>query len=333
MNSPSTEAPRPPTPHNEVPAPESYARLGPGADVTLAGPDAPPAGPRPNPKRIRTAQLIAIASGIISALVAAHIGNMTRSSQQSRRAISDSGPRNFSRVDRMKAQQQAETLLEQAIGNSPEAIQEISNRADEWNGKLSWDSKIANLTTTALNSRDLRVLEAGVEVQIAAYRVNKDSSSVDSLTQQANSSEHANKIWALWALGLLANRGIETDRIVQTLTEHLNDKDEDSRRWAVESLALAGGSSTIAPLLRAMHDDPAPIVRERAACGLAESGLFTHEQRMSAVPQLLSYSDDPSLDAQTHAWAFQALGDITQQHLPNDSAAWRNWYENSPHSD
>ena len=48
---------------------------------------------------------------------------------------------------------------------------------------------------------------------------------------------------------------------------------------------------------------------------------------MTAVPQLLNYTDDPSLDAQTQAWAFQALGDITHQHLPNDSAMWRNWYD------
>jgi hypothetical protein len=77
-----------------------------------------------------------------------------------------------------------------------------------------------------------------------------------------------------------------------------------------------------------MHDDSSPIVREEAACAIAQSGMFTHEQRMSAVPQLLSFTDDSSLDAQTHAWAFQALGDITGQHLPNDPAAWRSWYEN-----
>jgi HEAT repeat protein len=76
-----------------------------------------------------------------------------------------------------------------------------------------------------------------------------------------------------------------------------------------------------------MHDDPSPLVRERAACALAESGMFTPEQRMTAVPQLLIYADDPALDAQTHAWAFQALSDITHQHLPNDSAMWRNWYD------
>jgi hypothetical protein len=57
--------------------------------------------------------------------------------------------------------------------------------------------------------------------------------------------------------------------------------------------------------------------------------MLTREQRLTAVPQLISYSDDPVLDAQTHAWAFQALNDITRQRLPNDSAAWREWYQKS----
>ena len=90
-----------------------------------------------------------------------------------------------------------------------------------------------------------------------------------------------------------------------------------------------GTTPTIAPLLEAMHNDPSPVVRERAACSLAESGMLTHEQRLTAVPQLINYSDDPALDSQTHAWAFQALNDITKQHLPNNSAAWRNWYQNT----
>jgi len=78
-----------------------------------------------------------------------------------------------------------------------------------------------------------------------------------------------------------------------------------------------------------MHDDPSPSVRERAACGLAESGMFTSEQRFTAIPQLLNYTDDPSLDAQTHARVFQTLSDITHQRLGNDSAAWRSWYESA----
>jgi hypothetical protein len=43
---------------------------------------------------------------------------------------------------------------------------------------------------------------------------------------------------------------------------------------------------------------------------------------------LLNYTDDPSLDTQTHDWAFQALADITRQSLPNDARVWRSWYEN-----
>ena len=130
----------------------------------------------------------------------------------------------------------------------------------------------------------------------------------------------------------MGNRGVETDRVVQVLTAHLKDSrnnSDDSRRWAVEGLALVGTTSTIAVLLETMHDDRSPLVRERAACSLAESGMLTHEQRLMAVPELINYSSDPALDAQTHAWAFQALNDITKQHLPNDSGAWRKWYENS----
>jgi hypothetical protein len=61
--------------------------------------------------------------------------------------------------------------------------------------------------------------------------------------------------------------------------------------------------------------------------------MLSREQRLSAVPQLIDDADDPALDSQTHAWAFQVLTDITMQHLPNDSAAWRDWYQKSVASD
>jgi HEAT repeat protein len=177
------------------------------------------------------------------------------------------------------------------------------------------------------------VRDSGVEVQLAAYGLDKNESTVDGLAKRLEGGDHAQKIWALWSLGLLGNRGVETERVVQILTAHLlgprKDRDEDSRHWAVEGLALVGTTATIAPLLDAMHNDASALVRERAACSLAQSGMLTHEQRLTAVPQLINYTDDPALDAQTHGWAFQALTDITKQHLPRDSAAWREWYQNS----
>lgn len=208
------------------------------------------------------------------------------------------------------------------------AVDQISSRADRWQGKIKWNSQIATLTAAALNSNDMRVRESGIEVELAAYGLAKNSASLDYLLKRAESRNHEQKIWALWALGLIGNRGVGTDRVVQVLSGHLNDPETDSRRRAVEGLALVGSTEAIPLLLEIMHDDPSPDVREQAACSLAESGMFTAEQRLSAVPQLLNYSDDPSLDSQTHAWAFEALGDMTHQRLPNDSAAWRGWCEN-----
>jgi hypothetical protein len=94
----------------------------------------------------------------------------------------------------------------------------------------------------------------------------------------------------------------------------------------VEGLAYLGTDETIAPLLQVFHDDPSAMIRERAACGLAQSGMLSEKQRRSAVPQLLDFADDTSLDPETRKWVFQALRDITGQSLPHDPAAWRNWY-------
>ena len=242
-------------------------------------------------------------------------------------------------LDRQRPQKQAELLLERAVshstGDSNQIAARIESRSDAWRGKLQWDSQLGDLTTVALNSKDLSVRTSAIEVQLAAYGLTKTESTVDALARQADSRDHQKKIWALWALGLLGNRGVEPERVVQVLAAHLKDsgkdkskeKEEDSRRWAVEGLALVGTTPTIAPLLEAMRSDPSPMVREHAACSLAQSGMLSRQQRLMAVPQLIDYSADPALDAQTRAWAFQALADITQQHLPNDSAAWRNWYQ------
>jgi hypothetical protein len=246
-------------------------------------------------------------------------------------------------LDRQNAQKQAEVLLESAVSRSDQATRQIAARVDGWRGKLKWDLQLGDLTTLALNSNDESVRASGIEVQLAAYGLTKSESSVNALVRQANSRNHAQKIWALWALGLLGNRGVETDRVVQVLTAHLKDSDndsgrnrtgnrdtnEDARRWAVEGLALVGTTSTIAPLLEAMHSDPSAAVRQRAASSLAESNMFQPEVRLIAVPQLIHYADDPALDPQTHALVFQTLADITKQRLPNDSTAWQNWYETS----
>lgn len=307
-----------------------YGTLGPGSDIQ-AGAGAPAQQPRLG---ANTGPAVAILVGVLMAGLLTCIAHMRRSSfatpfspDRDETEHTPATAKDLQRLDQMKPQKQAEALLELAATRNDAAVDQISARVDQWPGKIRWNQQISNLSTIALNSSDMRVRESGIEVELAAYGLRKNSASLNYVLRFADSPDHSYKAWALWALGLLANRGVETQRVLQSLAAHLKDSDEESRRWAAEGLALTGASEAIPLLLQTMHDDPSPTVREHSACGIGEAGMFTPEQRRSAIPQLLNYTDDPALDAQTHNWAFQALADITHQQLPKDSAVWRSWYE------
>jgi hypothetical protein len=230
------------------------------------------------------------------------------------------------KLDRQSPQQQAEVLLERAVNHYEGANDQIALRVESWWGKLKFTPRFNSLITTALNSNDLRVRAAGIELDLAAMGAIKSPATIEHLAAQAENAPRSERIWALWELGLLGNRGVEPQRVNEILLSQLRDSDPEVRHWAVEGLAYLGTNETIAPLLQAFHDDASPLVRERAACSLAQSGMLTQEQRRSVIPQLLNYADDTSLDAQTHGWVYQALRDITGKTLPNDSSSWRSWY-------
>lgn len=232
-------------------------------------------------------------------------------------------------LNRMPAQSQAQLLLERSINHYQGANSEIAERVNGWRGRIKLDQSLNSLFMTAINSDDLRVRAAALEIDLACRNLEKSSTTVDQLEPDARSGEQGPRANALWDLGLLGNRGVEPERVAQILLASVHDPNLNIRYWAVEGLAYLGTDEVIAPLLEVFHDDPAPSIRERAACGLAQSGMLSEKQRRTAVPRLLDFAEDPGLDATTHEWVFQALRDITGQSLPHDPAAWRNWY-NSP---
>ena len=230
-------------------------------------------------------------------------------------------------LDGMAPQGQAELLLERSINHYAGANDQIASRVRRWRGKIKLSDRLNNLFITAINSDDLRVRVAGIEVDIAARDLVKSVETVDQLEPVARSGEQGPRANALWDLGLLGNRGVEPERVAQILLGSLHDANENVRYWAVEGLAYLGTDETIGPLLDTFRDDPSPKIRERAACSLAQSGMLSKPQRNKAVPRLLDYSGDFSMDPQTRGWVFQALRDITGQTLPPDPSAWRRWYE------
>jgi hypothetical protein len=233
--------------------------------------------------------------------------------------------RDFEQLDRESPQNQAQLLLDRAVSHHPGATDQIQSRLPGWQGKLRLTPRLNSLITSAFDSNDLQVRAAAIDIDLAALNVARTSETVARLSRDAESGSQSQRVWALWELGLLGNRGVEREQVLRTLIGHLQDPNEEVRHWAVEGLAYVGTDDTIVPLLQAFHD-PSSVVRERAASSLAHSGMLTPEQRRTAIPKLLDYAEDTSLDAQSHVWIYQALHDITGQSLPNEPKEWRKWY-------
>jgi HEAT repeat protein len=229
-------------------------------------------------------------------------------------------------LESMGLQGQAEFLLERAINHYRGANEQIAARAETWRGRITLGEKLNGLFVTALNSDDLQVRVSAIDVNLAALNLKKEPATVDALEPDARAGEQGPRANALWRIGLLGNRGVEPDRAFQILMGAIHDENVNVRYWAVEGLAYLGTDNTIDPLLAIFRDDPSPMIRERAACSLAQSGMLSARQRVTAVPHLLDMAENPVLDDQTRSWVFQALRDITGQSLPRDASAWRNWY-------
>jgi len=222
-------------------------------------------------------------------------------------------------------QQQAEFLLGAAINHDEGATNAIAALVDGWHGHLRRTKKWQDLEMTALYSNDLRVRAAAIEVNLAVNNLDKTDEQVSRLIEGAEQIP-TNRPWMAWELGMLANRGVQPQRIHNLLVSWLHDSDQQTRYWAVEGLAHMGTDQTINDFLAVFRDEVSADVRERAGCSLAKSGMLTREQRMKAVPGLLDLAEDSALNATTRGWVYQALREISDQSIPNDPGAWRDWY-------
>jgi len=227
----------------------------------------------------------------------------------------------------MTPQQQAEFLLERAINHYQGATDELVVRAPKWLGRIKSTERLESLFRMAINSDDMHVRVAAIEVNVSSRGLARTEETIDRLEPVAREGEQGPRANALWDIGLLGNRGIRPDRAFAIIAESLRDPNVNVRYWAVEGLAYLGTDHVIEPLLDVLHDDRSAMIRERAACSLAQSGMLNEAQRWRAVPRLLDFTTDGALDSQTRGWVFQALRDITGQTLPPDAWAWRRWYE------
>lgn len=224
-------------------------------------------------------------------------------------------------------QAQAEALLQQAVGGSSSALDELSSRTPDWQGQLTMTPRLTGLLDSAVNANDFKVRSAALDLELAANNLVKTPETEDALIARID-KEPAARPWGLWMLGALANRDVETNHALVVLVGYAHDPDANTRYWAVTGIALVGTDPTVPLLLQILRNDASPHVREAAGCGLAQAGMLTKEQRRRAVPALVRYAGDASLDPATRTWVYQALRDITGASVANDPAAWREWLSN-----
>jgi len=229
-------------------------------------------------------------------------------------------------VEALPPQQQAERLLQYAISHHVGATDEIKARVREWRGVIATSPAMATLLDVARNGADLRVRAAAIEIELAVASMAKTAGQVDALLARiAESPKDAR--WETYMLGLLGNRGVETDRI-HTELRALARADADIVRYqAYAAIANLGTDDSVADLVKAFHHDPSAMVQiDGGGCGLAHCGMLTRAQRMMAVPGLLEMVEDQALDTNILAYAYRALREITDENLPDEAPKWREWY-------
>jgi len=179
-------------------------------------------------------------------------------------------------------------LLGAAVNHDVGATSLIAKMVEGWHGKLHRTQRWEDLQNTALYWNDLRVRAAAIEINLVVLNLAKTGEAADQLIDSAR-KDPGYRPFAAWELGMLANRGVEAVRIHQLLAEWIHASNQQVRFWSVEGLAHFGTDDTIKNFLDV-------------------------------------FRNDPSLDATTRSWVYQALREITNVNLPNEPAAWRNWY-------
>ncbi|MGC1314048.1 MAG: HEAT repeat domain-containing protein, partial [Candidatus Acidiferrum sp.] len=230
------------------------------------------------------------------------------------------------RVLALPAQDQAEELLERAIGHDPKALELFEQNVESWVGHIRLTDRMKQLERRSEFSNDLRVRYANADINLTLDGWQKNEQAADLLIDRARTDLHYRPA-AVYFLGMLAGRGVAYEKIYPVLLEYAkHDPDAYVRQWAVEGMRYLGKDEALDELFDSFTHDPSNSVRGRAGCNISDCGNFTRVQRMRMVPKLLELVSDRGTSAQMRSWSFMALGEITDANVAPNARAWNTWY-------
>ncbi|HWF37509.1 MAG TPA: HEAT repeat domain-containing protein [Candidatus Acidoferrales bacterium] len=229
-------------------------------------------------------------------------------------------------LSKWPAQQQGEKLLARSVQHDSVALQALTQSSAHWVGTIHRTDNLEQVENAARYSSDLRVRRAEADLELIADGWTKTPQTVELLLNRAQ-SDPSYRGAALYFLGVLAGDGIDSERAHSLLVDYARkDPDASVRQWATEGLRFVGTDQALDELFDIFTHDASPSVRDRAGCNISDCGIFQRKQRLRMVPRLIDLVSDPHSSAQMRDWSFLALRGITDENLPADAAAWRQWY-------
>jgi hypothetical protein len=230
------------------------------------------------------------------------------------------------RVLALPAQEQAENLLERAIGHDERARELFEQQVESWVGHIRLTDHMKQLEQRSEFSSDLRVRYANADINLTLDGWQKNDQAAEMLIDRASTDLHYRPA-AVYFLGMLAGRGVAYEKIHPVLLDYAkHDSDAYVRQWAVEGMRYLGKDEALDELFDSFTEDPSESVRNRAGCNLSDCGNFTRAQRMRMVPKLINLVADSNTNPQMRNWSYMALHEITDASVASDPQAWRNWY-------
>lgn len=229
-----------------------------------------------------------------------------------------------SRLQRLAPQDMAEELLERAINHEDAAREMLMSKASDLTSHISMTPTMAKLEGRSRYSRDLRVRQLNIAVNLAiAQYLPTPGAATGLLAWGAKNPKR--RFSAVYYAGMMASQ-LDGEGFAQLKEFALHDPDEKVRQWAVEGLRFFNTEAALAVEWESFTTDPSMSVRDRAGCNVSDCGIFERKMRFAYVPRLIALLDDPQQNAQMHSWAAMALSEITDMNFGQNKAAWEKWY-------
>src|SRR5215475_3228101 len=265
-----------------------------------------------SPTVVKTIRALAMVIGVATATGILGLTVLDRQSSTNSPRRGSARMNSRTSIDAVR-QAEAEQLLARLSSGDAAAADQVLAATANWAGKTHRTPKSEQAMSVALNLPDLHSREAALQAELALDGVTMDDAGLKFVERSIEDPQY--RTWSLWMLGALGNRGVDPVHTTKVISSYLTDTQVDVRAAAVNALSLVGTDDTIPPLLDRFRNDSSPVVQERAACSLAESGMYSHTLRMAAAASFVSWLDDSSLTPAQHEWALHALRDISGQDL------------------